>query len=115
MLCEAAWTATRSPGPLRAFAHRVQARRGKNVAMVAVARKLCVIFWHLLAKREDYAFARPSLTAHKLRRLELRVGAQPQPGRAGPLEDRVRVLWRGEAPDGLPSPGRRVELRGFDW
>ncbi len=51
--------------------------------MVAVARKLCVIFWHLLAKREDYAFARPSLTAHKLRRLELRVGAQPQPGRAG--------------------------------
>lgn len=83
VLCEAAWTATRSPGPLRAFAHRVQARRGKNVAMVAVARKLAVIFWHLLTKHENYAFARPSLTAQKLRRLELRVGAQPQPGRAG--------------------------------
>lgn len=50
--------------------------------MVAVARKPCVLFWHLLTKHEDYAFPRPSLTAQKLRRLELRVGAQPQPDRA---------------------------------
>ena len=40
VLVEAAWVATRSPGPLRAFAARVGARRGRHTAAVAVARKL---------------------------------------------------------------------------
>jgi hypothetical protein len=70
-LVEAAWMATRAPGPLRAFALRVKARRGANVAAVALARKLCVVSWHLLSRQEDYAFARPSLVRAKLRRLEL--------------------------------------------
>jgi hypothetical protein len=48
VLVEAAWSAAKSPGPLRAFALRTAARRGKNVATVAVARKLCVLRWHLL-------------------------------------------------------------------
>jgi transposase len=43
VLVEAAWTAARSPGPLHAFAARTAARRGRNVATVAVARKLCVL------------------------------------------------------------------------
>ena len=42
-----------------------------EAAFVAVARKLAVLFWHLLVAGKDYAFARPSLTAHKLRDLEL--------------------------------------------
>jgi transposase len=84
MLVEAAWMATRSPGPLRAFALRVRARRGPNVAAVALARKLCVLAWHLLARHEDYAFARPSLTQSKLRRLELLTGTgRPRFARAG--------------------------------
>lgn len=29
--------------------------------------------------------------------------------------NRVRVFWRGEAPDGLPGPGVRVELAPLDW
>lgn len=73
-LVEAAWMATRSPGPLRAFALRVRARRGPNIAAVALARKLCVLAWHLLSRQEDYAFARPSLVQSKLRRLELLTG-----------------------------------------
>ena len=81
VLCEAAKAAARTPGPLRAFAHRVRARRGSNIATVAVARKLCVLFWHLLSTSEDYAYGRPSLTAKKLRRLELLLGAQPRRGR----------------------------------
>jgi transposase len=81
VLCEAAKAAARTPGPLRAFAHRVRARRGSNIATVAVARKLCVLFWHLLTTSEDYAYGRPSLTAKKLRRLELLLGAPPRRGR----------------------------------
>ncbi len=44
--------------------------------MVAVARKLAVLCWHLLARQEDYAFKRPSLYRQKIRRLELMTGAE---------------------------------------
>ncbi len=81
MLVEAAWIAIRSPGPLRAFGERVRARRGAQVAAVAVARKLVVLCWQLLSKDEDYAFARPSLTRQKTRRLELTAGASHLPRR----------------------------------
>jgi len=81
MLCEAAWIVVRSPGPLRAFYGRVRARRGAQIALVATARKLCVLFWHLLTREEEYAFGRPSLHRHKLRRLELIAGDPPRRGR----------------------------------
>src|SRR5215203_3774368 len=80
MLCEAAWIAVRTPGPLRAFYERLRARRGAQIALVATARKLCVLFWHLLTRGQDYAFGRPSLTRHKLRRLELMAGDPPRRG-----------------------------------
>ena len=83
MLVEAAWSASKAPGPLRAFYHRVQARRGMQVAAVATARKLAVLCWHLTIRQEDYAFALPSLIAHKQRKLELRAGAPPARGRKG--------------------------------
>jgi transposase len=81
MLTEAAVVAVNTDGPMRAFYPRVRARRGNPIAIVAVARKLAVLFWHLLKRDEDYAFARPSLTRHKLRELELRAGAERHPGR----------------------------------
>jgi transposase len=75
VLVEAAWVATRTAGPLRVFAHRLAARRGWNVAIVAVARKLAVIAWHMLTRGEDYAFTRPILVRAKIREIELRSGA----------------------------------------
>jgi transposase len=81
MLCEAAWIVVRTPGPLRAFYERLRARRGAQIALVATARKLCVLCWHLLTREQDYAFGRPSLTRHKLRRLELVAGDPPRRGR----------------------------------
>jgi hypothetical protein len=66
---------------LRAFHQRIAVRRGGNIATVAVARKLAVIAWHMLSRDEDYAFARPSLTREKLRRLELMTGAERRKGK----------------------------------
>ncbi|RDI73195.1 Transposase [Gaiella occulta] len=83
VLVEAAWHAMRSPGPLRIFGERVAAKRGSNVAVVAVARKLLVIAWHLLSREEDYAFTRPSLVREKIRRLELLTGTGPARGNRG--------------------------------
>ena len=83
MLVEAAWAAVRTPGPLRAFYERIRARRGMQIAVVAAARKLAVLCWHLVIKGEDYAFARPSLTEQKLRKLELRAGMPARRGKRG--------------------------------
>ncbi|MCA1680453.1 MAG: IS110 family transposase [Actinobacteria bacterium] len=79
-LVEASWSAVRQPGPTRAFYQRIRARRGHQVAVVAAARKLCCLFWCLLTREEDYAFAQPSLTRKKLRRLELTAGAPSAKG-----------------------------------
>jgi transposase len=88
MLVEAAFSAARAPGPLRAFYRRVKDRRGFQVATVATARKMTVLCWHLIAKNEDYAFARPSLNAHKRRKLELAAGALSRRGPTpGPSRD----------------------------
>jgi len=81
-LVEAAWSAVRQPGPLRAFYQRVRARRGHQVAIVAAARKLACLFWCLLTREEDYAYQQPSLTKKKLRRLEIAAGAPKYQGRS---------------------------------
>lgn len=82
VLVEAAWVASRTPGPLRAFAQRVAARRGWNVAIVAVARKLAIITWHVLSREEPYAYGQSARHRSKLRRLELATGAAPSRGRS---------------------------------
>jgi|SRR6188472_3509318 transposase len=74
-LVEAARSVVRQPGPLRAFYERIRARRGHGKAVVAAARKLAVLFWCLLTRGQDYAHQQPSLTAKKLRLLEIRAGA----------------------------------------
>jgi hypothetical protein len=79
-LVEASWSAIRQPGPLHAFYQRIRARRGHQVAVTAVARKLGCLFWCLLTRSEDYAYQQPSLTAKKLRLLEVRAGAKTLKG-----------------------------------
>lgn len=85
MLVEAAWAAAKAPGPLNAFFVRIRARRGRQIAAVAVARKLTVLCWHLLTKDEDYLWARPALVANKTRAMQLQAGHPQQKGsRRGP-------------------------------
>ena len=80
MLVEAAWAASKAPGPLRSFFLRIRARRGHQVAAVAVARKLAVLCWHLLTKDADYQWARPALVAHKIRAMQLQAGRPEKKG-----------------------------------
>ncbi len=92
MLVEAAWIAARTPGPLRAFNERVRARRGKQIAAVATARKLVVLCWRLIVKGEDYAYQRPSLTQQKLRALERRVGLPAHRRRRGSTPNTLKEV-----------------------
>ena len=113
MLVEAAFSASRAPGPLRAFYRRVKERRGFQIATVATARKMTVLCWHLITNGEDYAFARPSLNAHKRRKLELAAGALSQ---RGPVARRQPRLPRQAAtrPGTRARRARRTLLRS-DW
>ena len=100
MLVEAAWAASKAPGPLRSFFLRIRARRGHQVAAVAVARKLAVLCWHLLTKDTDYQWARPALVAHKIRAMQLQAG-QP--------DEKGQRAWRGLCLQyqGTPQSGDR--------
>jgi len=80
-LVEAAWSVVLQPGPLHAFYDRTRARRGHGKAIVATARKLAILFWCMLTRGQDYAHQQPSLTAQKLRRLEIAAGAPPRKGK----------------------------------
>jgi transposase len=70
LLIEAAHSAIRTPGPLRAFHARIKARRGSQVAICATARKLAVLCWQLLTRGEDYRHGAPTVTQRKLRKLQ---------------------------------------------
>jgi transposase len=96
MLGEAAWKVTMTPGPMRAFFERVRARRGPQIAATATARKLVVLFWHLLTSEEDYAFARPAMTRNKIRKLELTAGAPSQKGRHGIAGGKSKKVFEAE-------------------
>ena len=80
MLVEAAWAAAKAPGPLRAFFLRIRGKRGHQIAAVAVARKLAVLVWHMLTKKEDYHWLRPALVAAKKRQIALKSGAPSERG-----------------------------------
>ena len=68
-------------GPLCAFYGRIKACRGHGKAIVAAARKLAVLFCCLLSRGEDYTHQQSSLTARKLRRLEVAAGAPRREGK----------------------------------
>ncbi len=114
VLVEAAWSVVHQPGPLRAFYERIRARRGHGKAVVASARKLTVLFWCLLARGEDYAHQQPSLTAKKLRLLEIRAGAPTLKGTNTGLfatRERMRTAERELAQQAEASYKRMVS----DW
>src|SRR5215218_7305206 len=80
VIVAACWSTVRQPGPIAAFYARVKAKRGHSIAIVASARKLACLFWCLLTRGEDYAYAQPSLTTKKMRRLEITAGAPRRQG-----------------------------------
>jgi len=100
VMVEAAHAGIRSPGPLRAFYERVRSRRGHAIAVVASARKMVSLFWHLLKRKEDYRHSIELVTQKKLRKVELLAGAPRRRGGGrceGPNRDERREIDRDRA------------------
>jgi transposase len=110
-LVEAAQSVVQQPGPLYVFYERIKARKGHNVA---VARKLVVLLYCMLTREEDYAHQQPSLTAQKLRRVELAAGAtvrKGQPSGVWATRERMRQAEKQLAAQAEASYKRSVA----DW
>jgi transposase len=66
---EAAHMLARSPSPIATTFYRVRRKRGYNVAVTALARKLIVLVWYMLQNGEPYRYASVEQTRRKLRSL----------------------------------------------
>ena len=82
LLVQAAQHLRLHPGPLGHFFRKLKKKKGHSVAVVAAARKLVVIAWHLLTKNEPYRYAQPGPTQAKL--AKLRVEATGEKRKTGP-------------------------------
>lgn len=127
LLVQAAQNVADHPGPLGAFFRRVAKKRGRSIAVVATARKLVVIAWHMLTKREPYRYALPAPTEAKLRRIRTSRGdrRRAKPGAVRTRHDqadptkvsrRISALPEVYESEGLPpiappAPGERKMLQ----
>jgi hypothetical protein len=117
LLIQAAQHLDRHPGPLGAFVRKLTRRKTRNVAVVAAARKLVTLAWHVLQRGEPYRYAVPRVTHAKLARLRRRATGQRR--RSGPPAGQPRAATYGTgertraipalatvyAQEGLPAPG----------
>ncbi len=76
MLIEAAQHLDKHPGPLGHFFRRLMKKKGRNVAVVAAARKLATIAWLMLMRNEPYRYAIPRSTETKLAKLRVKATGQ---------------------------------------
>jgi transposase len=129
LLIQAAQHLAAHPGPLGVFFRRLLRKKNRNVAVVATARKLAVIAWHMLKHNEPYRYAQPKTTEQKLQRLRVkatgvrrktgpRKGAPPAPNQGKGLRTRTcpslpdiyqrEGLPSATAPDALTAGEQRV-------
>lgn len=122
LLIQAAQHLDRHPGPLGVFFRRLARKKNRNVAVVAAARKLALIAWHMLKHREPYRYALPQPTAQKLAALRIQATGKrrscgPRRGQARPASygsgqptRRIPSLPEACAAENLPVPKTLEEL-----
>ena len=59
-MVQAAQNVDSHPGPLGHFFRKISRKKNRNVAVVATARKLVTIAWHMLKNNEPYRMPNPN-------------------------------------------------------
>lgn len=93
LLVQAAQHLDKHPGPLGVQFKRLTARKNRNIAVVAMARKLACIAYLMLQRNEPYRYALPVPTQNKLARL--RVAATGVRRKTGPAVGTPRSATHG--------------------
>lgn len=126
LLVQAAQHLGQYRGPLGQTMRKIVKRKSRNVAVVACARKLAVLLWHVLSSGEPFRYAPPKNLAAKYSRLRVRAtghrrrggipkgtprSAQYGHGRTRALPSLPQVLAENGLPEIAPlPPGERVML-----
>src|SRR5512147_3197238 len=79
VLIEAAQVAANSNPHWKAELARLEPRLGRNKAIVAIARKLLVAVWYVLAQHKTDRFAQPEAIAQKFLKFVYQVGKENRP------------------------------------
>jgi transposase len=66
---EAAQSLALSGSPITASYFKIKNKKGHNIAVTALARKLITVVWHMLKNQEPYRYARSENVTHKLRNI----------------------------------------------
>jgi transposase len=74
LVVEAARAAIRWDPHWRNVYQRIARRRGSAIAVVAVARRLLVLVWHVLTKKDVYRYLQPQTLVTKLQHWASRIG-----------------------------------------
>jgi transposase len=112
MLVQAAQHVARHPGPLGVFFRRLANKKNHNVAVVATARKLVVIAWHMLKHNEPYRYAQPKPTSAKLARLRVTATGKRRASGSPKGTPRPAAYGTGEGTRGVPSIDRVYDQEG---
>ena len=109
LLVQAAQRIGIHPGPLGAFFRKLARRKNRNVAVVATARKLVTIAWHMLKNKEPYRYATPRATEDKL--ASLRVKATGEKRKSGTPAGSKRIAKLGSGGSRTTKPLDEVYQR----
>jgi transposase len=80
LLVQAAQHLGQYQGPLGQAMRRIIKRKNRSVAVVACARKLAVLLWHVLSSGEPFRYAQPKSLQAKFSRLRVRATGQRRRG-----------------------------------
>jgi hypothetical protein len=113
MLVQAAQHLGGDQGPLGAFFRKIARRKCRNVAVVATARKLVVIAWHMLRNNEPYRYSRPARASQKLARLRILATGRKRKGGTRKGEPRPAAYGTGEGTRRVPALGEVYRREGL--
>lgn len=121
VLIEAAQVAANSHPHWKAELARLQPRLGRNKAIVAIARKLLVAVWYILAQHKTDRFAQPEAIAQKFLKFAYQLGKANRPaGQSAAQFVRKRldalqlgheltsIAWGSKKPISLPPSTNKV-------
>jgi transposase len=103
MLVQAAQHLGPHPGPLGVFFRKLAQKKNRNVAVVATARKLVTIAWHVLTSGEPSRYALPRATETKLARLRVAATGMRRPSGNAKGTPRPAAYGTGQGTRAIPS------------
>ena len=121
VLIEAAQVAANSHPHWKAELARLQPRLGRNKAIVAIARKLLVAVWYILAQHKTDRFAQPEALAQKFLKFAYQLGKENRPAGQSAAQfvrqrldalhlgpELTRIAWGSKKPIPLPPSTNKV-------